>query len=86
MKAHLVDILDKIGRPVAPSSIRKSRSTDIRAFPLSGQGLTDALMEQIKPFNPTSISTKWWRDRERSAIPAFASPTDAARFSSARWS
>ena len=53
MKAHLVDILDKIGGQCAELYPEKP-IYDIPGIPfVTGQGLTDALMEQIKPFNPT---------------------------------
>src|SRR5215813_6098687 len=52
MKAHLVDILDKIGGQCAELYPEKP-IYDIPGIPMcTGQGLTDALMEQIKPFNP----------------------------------
>jgi thioredoxin reductase (NADPH) len=53
MKAHLVDILDKPGGQCAELYPEKP-IYDIPALPIvTGQGLTDALMEQIKPFHPT---------------------------------
>ncbi|MEO8319736.1 MAG: NAD(P)-binding protein, partial [Bradyrhizobium sp.] len=53
MKVHLVDILDKIGGQCAELYPEKP-IYDIPGIPfVTGQGLTDALMEQIKPFNPT---------------------------------
>ncbi|MBV5271856.1 MAG: NAD(P)/FAD-dependent oxidoreductase, partial [Afipia sp.] len=53
MKVHLVDILDKLGGQCAELYPEKP-IYDIPAIPtITGQGLTDALMEQIKPFNPT---------------------------------
>jgi thioredoxin reductase (NADPH) len=52
MKAHLVDILDKPGGQCAELYPEKP-IYDIPALPVvSGQELTDRLMEQIKPFNP----------------------------------
>jgi thioredoxin reductase (NADPH) len=52
MKAHLVDILDKPGGQCAELYPEKP-IYDIPALPIvTGQGLTDALMEQIKPFQP----------------------------------
>jgi thioredoxin reductase (NADPH) len=52
IKAHLVDILDKIGGQCAELYPEKP-IYDIPGIPLvTGQGLTEALMEQIKPFNP----------------------------------
>src|SRR5918994_1164151 len=53
MKAHLVDILDKVGGQCAELYPEKP-IYDIPGIPyVTGQGLTDALMEQIKPFHPT---------------------------------
>lgn len=53
LKAHLVDILDRPGGQCAELYPEKP-IYDIPAWPIiSGQGLTDRLMEQIKPFEPT---------------------------------
>ena len=53
MKAHVVDILDKLGGQCAELYPEKP-IYDIPGIPLvTGQGLTEALLEQIKPFNPT---------------------------------
>ena len=52
IKAHLVDILDKIGGQCAELYPEKP-IYDIPGIPfVTGHGLTDQLMEQIKPFNP----------------------------------
>jgi thioredoxin reductase (NADPH) len=52
VKAHLVDILDKIGGQCAELYPEKP-IYDIPGLPkVTAQGLVDALMEQIKPFNP----------------------------------
>lgn len=52
IKAHLIDILDKPGGQCAELYPEKP-IYDIPAFPIiTGQGLTDGLMEQIKPFDP----------------------------------
>ena len=52
MKAHLVDILDKVGGQCAELYPEKP-IYDIPGIPeVSAQGLGDALMEQINPFNP----------------------------------
>jgi thioredoxin reductase (NADPH) len=52
MKAHIVDILDKPGGQCAELYPEKP-IYDIPAWPvISGQGLTDQLLEQIKPFSP----------------------------------
>jgi thioredoxin reductase (NADPH) len=53
IKAHLVDILDKVGGQCAELYPEKP-IYDIPGIPLiTGNGLSEALMEQIKPFNPT---------------------------------
>lgn len=53
MKAHLIDILDKPGGQCAELYPEKP-IYDIPALPVvSGQQLTDQLMEQIKPFGAT---------------------------------
>lgn len=53
IKAHLVDILDKVGGQCAELYPEKP-IYDIPGIPLiTGHGLTEALMEQIKPFHPT---------------------------------
>ena len=53
IKAHLVDILDKIGGQCAELYPEKP-IYDIPGLPIvTGQGLTDKLLEQIKPFGAT---------------------------------
>ncbi len=53
MKAHLVDILDRPGGQCAELYPEKP-IYDIPGLPMvTGDGLTKALMEQIKPFGPT---------------------------------
>ena len=53
IKAHVIDILDKVGGQCAELYPEKP-IYDIPALPVvSGQELTDRLMEQIKPFAPT---------------------------------
>ncbi len=53
MKAHLIDILDKPGGQCAELYPEKP-IYDIPALPIvTGQELTDRLLEQIKPFSPT---------------------------------
>src|SRR5687767_2460814 len=52
IKAHLVDILDKIGGQCTELYPEKP-IYDIPGIPyITGQGLVDRLMEQIKPFKP----------------------------------
>ena len=53
IKAHLVDILPKVGGQCAELYPEKP-IYDIPGFPtITGQGLVDNLIEQIKPFGPT---------------------------------
>ena len=53
VKAHVIDILDKIGGQCAELYPEKP-IYDIPGLPVvTGQQLTDQLMEQIKPFGPT---------------------------------
>lgn len=53
LKCHLIDILDKPGGQCAELYPEKP-IYDIPAWPIiTGQELTDRLMEQIKPFHPT---------------------------------
>ena len=53
MKCHLIDILDRPGGQCAELYPEKP-IYDIPAYPsISGQTLTDNLMAQIEPFNPT---------------------------------
>lgn len=53
LKAHVVDVLDRVGGQCAELYPEKP-IYDIPAYPeISGQGLTDRLMEQIAPFDPT---------------------------------
>ncbi len=53
IKTHLIDILDKVGGQCAELYPEKP-IYDIPGIPyITGHGLTDALMQQIKPFNPT---------------------------------
>jgi len=53
IKSHLVDILDRVGGQCAELYPEKP-IYDIPGIPyITGHGLTEALMEQIKPFKPT---------------------------------
>ena len=53
IKTHLVDILDKVGGQCAELYPEKP-IYDIPGIPyVTGQALTDSLMQQIKPFKPT---------------------------------
>jgi thioredoxin reductase (NADPH) len=77
MKAHLIDILDKVGGQCAELYPEKP-IYDIPGIPtVSGQGLTDALMEQIKPFHPTFHLGEMVQKVERIGDPGFRVTTDA---------
>jgi thioredoxin reductase (NADPH) len=79
MKVHLVDILDKIGGQCAELYPEKP-IYDIPGIPLvTGQGLTDSLMEQIKPFNPTFHLNEMVERIEKIGDPGFRVTTDAGK-------
>jgi thioredoxin reductase (NADPH) len=79
MKAHLVDILDKVGGQCAELYPEKP-IYDIPGIPMvSGQGLTEALMEQIKPFGPTFHLNEMVEKIEKIGDPLFRVTTDAGQ-------
>ena len=79
MKVHLVDILDKIGGQCAELYPEKP-IYDIPGIPfVTGQGLTDALIEQIKPFNPTFHLNEMVEKIEKIGNPGFRVTTDAGQ-------
>src|SRR5487761_474995 len=79
MKTHLVDILDKIGGQCAELYPEKP-IYDIPGIPfVTGQGLTDALMEQIKPFNPTFHLNEMVETVEKIGDPGFRITTGAGK-------
>ncbi|EAQ36085.1 FAD-dependent pyridine nucleotide-disulphide oxidoreductase [Nitrobacter sp. Nb-311A] len=79
MKVHLVDILDKIGGQCAELYPEKP-IYDIPGIPLvTGQGLTEALLEQIKPFNPTFHLNEMVESIEKIGDPGFRVTTDAGK-------
>src|SRR6201993_3765162 len=79
MKVHLVDILDKIGGQCAELYPEKP-IYDIPGIPLvTGQGLTEALMKQIKPFGPTFHLGEMVEKIEKIGDPAFRITTDAGK-------
>jgi len=79
MKAHLVDILDKIGGQCAELYPEKP-IYDIPGIPyVTGQGVTDALMQQIKPFNPTFHLNEMVETIEKIGDPGFRVTTDAGQ-------
>jgi thioredoxin reductase (NADPH) len=76
MKTHLVDILDKIGGQCAELYPEKP-IYDIPGIPMvTGQGITDALMEQIKPFHPTFHLNEMVETIEKVGDPLFRVKTD----------
>jgi thioredoxin reductase (NADPH) len=79
MKTHVVDILDKIGGQCAELYPEKP-IYDIPGIPMvTGQGLTDALMEQIKPFNPVFHLGEMILSVEKIGDPLFRVTTDAGK-------
>jgi thioredoxin reductase len=69
IKAHLVDILDKVGGQCAELYPEKP-IYDIPGIPyITGHGLTDALMQQIKPFHPTFHLNEMAGKNRRSRLP-----------------
>ncbi|HXW30795.1 MAG TPA: NAD(P)/FAD-dependent oxidoreductase, partial [Xanthobacteraceae bacterium] len=76
MKAHLIDILDKAGGQCAELYPEKP-IYDIPGIPyITGQGLVDALREQIKPFGPTFHLGEMVETIERIGDPLFRVVTD----------
>jgi thioredoxin reductase (NADPH) len=76
MKAHLVDILDKPGGQCAELYPEKP-IYDIPGLPyVTGHGLTEALMEQIKPFGATFHFNEMVETIERIGDPLFRVTTD----------
>ncbi|MSO68434.1 MAG: NAD(P)/FAD-dependent oxidoreductase [Pseudolabrys sp.] len=79
IKAHLVDILDKVGGQCAELYPEKP-IYDIPAVPfITGQGLTEALMAQIKPFNPTFHLGEMVTTMENIGDPVFRVTTDRGK-------
>ena len=79
MKAHLVDILDKIGGQCAELYPEKP-IYDIPGIPfVTGHGLTEALMEQVKPFHPTFHLNEMVETIEKIGDPGFRVKTDAGK-------
>jgi thioredoxin reductase (NADPH) len=79
IKAHLVDILDKVGGQCAELYPEKP-IYDIPALPIiSGQGLTESLMKQIAPFNPTFHLGEMVETIERIGEPLFRITTDQGK-------
>ena len=79
IKAHLVDILEKVGGQCAELYPEKP-IYDIPAIPkITGQQLTDQLMEQIKPFGPQFHLGEMVETIERIGDPLFRVTTDAGK-------
>jgi thioredoxin reductase (NADPH) len=79
IKTHLVDILDKVGGQCAELYPEKP-IYDIPGIPfITGHGLTDALMEQIKPFNPTLHLNEMVTTVEKVGEAAFRVATDRGK-------
>src|ERR1022692_852518 len=75
----LLDILDKVGGQCAELYPEKP-IYDIPGIPLiTGHGLTDALMRQIKPFGPTFHLGEMVTAIENIGDPLFRVPTDAGK-------
>jgi thioredoxin reductase (NADPH) len=84
MKAHLIDILDKIGGQCAELYPEKP-IYDIPALPkVSAQGLVDKLMEQIQPFGPTFHLSEMVESIERIGSPLFRVKTDGGKLFEAK--
>jgi thioredoxin reductase (NADPH) len=79
IKTHLVDILDKAGGQCAELYPEKP-IYDIPGIPVvTGQGLTDALMEQIKPFHPVLHLGEMIVGIENIGDPLFRVTTDTGK-------
>ena len=79
MKAHLIDILDKIGGQCAELYPEKP-IYDIPGIPVtSAHGLVDGLMEQIKPFNPQFHLSEMVEKVEKIGDPLFRVTTDQGK-------
>lgn len=77
LKAHLVDILDRPGGQCAELYPEKP-IYDIPAIPVcTGQELTDSLMEQIAPFDPTFHFSQMVEGLEKQADGRWRVSTDA---------
>ncbi len=79
IKTHLVDILDKVGGQCAELYPEKP-IYDIPGIPfITGHGLTDALMQQIKPFGPTFHLGEMVTTVEKIGDPLFRVVTDRGK-------
>src|ERR1700758_4135092 len=79
MKAHLVDILDKIGGQCAELYPEKP-IYDIPGIPMtSAQGLVDSLLAQIKPFGAQYHLGEMVESVEKIGDPLFRVKTDQGK-------
>ena len=79
MKAHLIDILDKPGGQCAELYPEKP-IYDIPALPyVTGHGLTEALLQQIKPFKPEFHLSEMVTKLEKTGNPGFRLSTDRGK-------
>ena len=79
IKTHLVDILDKVGGQCAELYPEKP-IYDIPGIPyITGHGLTEALMAQIKPFKPTFHLGEMVTTLEKTGDPLFRVATDRGK-------
>ena len=79
MKCHLIDILDKIGGQCAELYPEKP-IYDIPGIPYtSAQGLVDALLQQIKPFNAQYHLNEMVETVEKIGDPLFCVKTDQGK-------
>jgi len=79
MKVHLVDILDKVGGQCAELYPEKP-IYDIPAIAyITGQGLCEALMAQVKPFGPTFHLGEMVETVEKIGDPLFRITTDQGK-------
>jgi thioredoxin reductase (NADPH) len=79
IKAHLVDILDKVGGQCAELYPEKP-IYDIPGFPtITAQGLVDGLMAQSKPFKPTIHLNEMVESIEKIGDPLFRVTTNGGQ-------
>jgi thioredoxin reductase (NADPH) len=84
IKAHVIDILDRAGGQCTELYPEKPIYDIPGLTVVTGQELTDKLMDQIKPFGAEFISIRGWRPWSGSTA-AFASPPTPAPSSRPRW-
>ena len=79
IKAHLVDILDKVGGQCAELYPEKPIYDIPGIAYITGHGLTEALMQQIKPFNPAFHLGEMVTSLEKVDNPGFRVTTNAGK-------